>query len=508
MIESSRVHPEIREFDRACTTLFTAEVAPLMARYLARFEVQLRELGIDAPLYVMESSGGVMSARVAAERAVATLESGAAAGVIAAARFASHHGLARVISFDMGGTTAKAGVVHDSLPRVVRELHVGGKGSFGGRRAGTGLPVKTPTVDVAEVGAGGGSIAWLDAEGLLRVGPTSAGADPGPVCYGRGGRAVTVTDANLVLGYLDPDRFGSGAMKLDAAAARAAVEEQLARPLSVSIERAAWAVHDAANANMASAIHVVTVQRGLDPREHTLVAFGGAGPMHMAGVAERFDIDRLIAPPAAGVAAAVGMQASDLRAEYGRSVLLTPATLDAERARSLFAGLESAALSRMGFERAPADLVVERFVEARFEGQAHELPVPLCEFSSAALAAIENDFRELYRREYAVAPLGAVEYGALRVRLCLPVSAPPLPPADGGTHAEATPRLRRPAWFGSAGGSEDALETAVYERAGLAAGDEFPGPAIIEGRVETIVVPPPWRARVDDVGSVALTRTR
>lgn len=497
IVLSSRVHPEIREFDRACTTLFTAEVAPLMARYLERLAADLRELGIGAPLQVMESSGGIMAASVAAERAVATLESGGAAGVMAAARFARHHGLERVISFDMGGTTVKAGVIHRGVPRLARELHIGGKGSFGGRRAGTGMPVKTPTVDIAELGAGGGSIAWIDSEGLLQIGPRSAGADPGPACYGRGGNLPTVTDANLVLGYLDPTRFGSGQLELDPDAARRAIEDQIARPLGVTLEAASAAIHDAVNANLASAIHVVTVQRGLDPRDHTLVAFGGAGPMHMTGVADRFGIRRGIVPPRAGVAAAVGMQGSDLQVEIGRSMLLRPDELNPTHAARLFRALETAALERMGFARAPANLAIERLVDIRFEGQAHEFSVPLRGLTADDVGRIDGDFRKRYTDAYGVPSEGTLEYAALRVRLRVPIEPPPLPQAPSGTVAE--PRTFRNARFG-----QISVAAAVYDRAQLGNGTCVRGPAIVEGDVETLVIPPAWQAQTDPAGSLVL----
>ena len=499
IVLSSRIHPEIREYDRACTTLFTAEVAPLMASYLARLEAGLQGIGIQAPLQVMESSGGVMGAQVAAERAVATLESGGAAGVMAAARFAAHQGLARVISFDMGGTTVKAGVVHDGEPQIVRELHVGGKGSFGGRRAGTGYPVKTPTVDVAELGAGGGSIAWLDPEGLLQVGPRSAGASPGPACYGRGGVEPTVTDANLVLGYLDPNNFASGKLTLDRQAAHDAIEREIAGPLGVEVDRAAWAIHDSVNASMANAIHVVTVQRGLDPREHTLVGFGGAGPMHMAGVASRFGIPTLVVPPDAGVASAVGMLSCDLRVELGQTRSIRPEELDEALAAKEFSLLRARALERMGYEQAPGELIVEQLVDARFAGQAHELSVPLRSIAARDLASLEDDFRQLYATTYGVEARGEVEYAALRTRVRVPIVAPPLPAprARGGV---AKPRAQRWMRFGEVEG-----EAPTYAREDLGVGANVVGPAVIDGRVETIVVPPGWQAAVDDVGSLVLT---
>ncbi len=503
VVLSSRVHPEMREFDRASTTLYSAEVAPLMARYLARLRGGLATLGVDAPLHIMESSGGVMAAEVAAERAVSTLESGGAAGVMAAARFAAHYDAPRVISFDMGGTTAKAGVIHEAEPRVVRELHVGGRGSFGGRRAGTGMPIKTPTIDLAEVGSGGGSIAWLDPEGVLRVGPRSAGADPGPACYARGGDAPTVTDANLVLGYLASDRFASGTMALDEAAARDAIEREIATPLGTTAVRAAWAIHEAANANMASAIHVVTVQRGLDPRDHVLIAFGGAGPMHGVGVADRFGIDHVIAPPDAGVASAIGMQATDLTAEQGRTHLVASSDLSPARAEALFQQVESMAREKMGLDggERSGEVRVERLIDARFLGQAHELSIPVDDL--AQLEKIPDAFRARYRELYGIDPRGDVEYAAFRVRLTIPVTRPPLEIRDdpGATGAGGTTRS---AFFGP----DRELATRVLARERLEVGEASPGPAVIEGPVDTIVVPPDWTAELDEVGSVHLRRTR
>ena len=497
VIPSSRVHPEMREFDRASTTLFTAEVAPLMASYLARLASGLGAVGVRAPLQIMESSGGVMAASVAAERAVATLESGGAAGVMAAARFAGFYEKSRVISFDMGGTTAKAGVVHDGRPAVVRELHVGGRGSFGGRRAGTGMPIKTPTIDLAEVGAGGGSIAWLDPEQVLRVGPRSAGASPGPACYALGGDEPTVTDANLVLGYLSPQNFAGGSFDLDPEAATRAIGDRIATPLGVSIERAAWAIHEAANASMASAIHVVTVQRGLDPRDHTLVAFGGAGPMHVVGIAREFGIASVIAPPHAGVASAIGMQATDATAEHGRSHLVASDALTRSDAEALFAEVEAAAREKMGLVEEVPGLVVERFLDARFVGQAHEVPIALTAFE--AIDEVPGRFRARYAELYGVAPKGQVEFAAIRVRLRLPVDQPPLVQADAGA-AQATPSATRSAWFGP----DAKVEARVYERGALTGGSFLEGPAIVEGPVETTVIPPGWAASVDAAGSLRL----
>ena len=406
----------------------------------------------------------------------------------------------------MGGTTAKAGVIHDGSPRIARELHVGGRGSFGGRRAGTGLPVKTATIDLAEVGAGGGSIAWLDPEGILRVGPQSAGSDPGPACYGLGGELPTVTDANLVLGYLDPLRFAGDTLKLDAAAAHAAIEEHVARPLGVDVQRAAWSIHDGVNAQMASAIHVVTVQRGLDPREHALIAFGGAGPMHAVGVATRFGIASLLAPPMAGVASAIGMQDTDLRAEHGRSVNLTEADLDTATLQPLFAEIEAAAREKMGLDSKGSPPKVERLLDARHEGQSHALSIPLTSLAAADLERVVADFRAAYRAAYGVISEGAVEFSACRVLLRVPVERPAfatLAPATGDV--EPARRGKRQARFGPE--PADAFETDIFSRGDLREGDRLPGPAVIDGTVETVVVPPGWQARVDEIGSILISRS-
>ncbi|MBK7948522.1 MAG: hydantoinase/oxoprolinase family protein [Deltaproteobacteria bacterium] len=508
VILSSRVHAEMREFDRASTTLHTAQVAPLMARYLARLREGLGRLGIQGPLHIMESSGGVMSAAVAAERAVATLESGGAAGVMAAARFANHYGEKRVISFDMGGTTAKAGVVHDGRPRVVRELHVGGRGSYGGRRAGTGMPIKTPTIDLAEVGAGGGSIAWLDPEGVLQVGPRSSGADPGPACYARGGEAPTVTDANLVLGYLTPERFAGGTMALDPARAHAAIAKSIAEPLGTSVVRAAWSIHEMANANMASAVHVVTVQQGIDPRDHVLICFGGAGPMHAAGLASRFGLSHIVAPPEAGVASAIGMQATDLTAEHGHTHWIQAADLTVAELSRQFARALEVAREKMGLDDDEASLAgaleVERLVDARFVGQSHELSIPYAPApgqEAAELAALPARFRARYRELYGIESTGAVEYAAFRVRLRIPVARPPLRrSAREGTDAPAAEW--RDVWFGA----DKASRTRILTRGDLAQTGTLSGPLLVESDVDTVVVPPGWSATVDEVGSVHLRR--
>ncbi|WP_084962383.1 hydantoinase/oxoprolinase family protein [Thermoactinospora rubra] len=484
VVTSAEVWPEIREYERATTTIVAAQVGPLMAAYLTRLRAGLASLGVRAPVYVMDSSGGVMSAELAARRAVATVESGPAAGVLAASRYGE------AISFDMGGTTAKACVIRGGRPAITHEFHVGGKGSFGGRRAGTGVPIRTPAIDLAEVGAGGGSIAWLDAAGALRVGPRSAGSLPGPACYGLGGGEPTVTDANLVLGYLS-----SASIPLHPALARKALD-RLAGPLGVSREAVAHAVHEIVSAAMASAVHVVTVQRGIDPRGFALVAFGGAGPMHAARVAERFGISSVVVPPHCGVASAVGLLAGALSADR---VLTRLGAADPE---AIFTALAADAAADLEVSPSAPDVTVERSADVRFRGQSHELTVPW----SPAREELAERFFARYREVYGIAQRGEIEVVGYRIRLTRrfpgpPETAPPLGPPPG-----RSPRRRRPAYFPELGGYAD---VPVLTRDGLdelAGPAGLAGPAVVEDPESTIVVPPGWSARLDPARAVLLER--
>ncbi|MEU7891857.1 hydantoinase/oxoprolinase family protein [Nonomuraea sp. NPDC049152] len=478
VVISSEVWPEFREYERATTTIMSAYVGPLMSSYLSRLREGLASLGITAPVHVMESGGGVMSATQAARRAVATIESGPAAGVLAAALT----GHPEVISFDMGGTTAKTCVIRNGRPEITHEFHVGGKGSFGGRRAGTGVPVKTPAIDLAEVGAGGGSIAWVDTAGALRVGPRSAGSSPGPACYGLGGSAPTVTDANLVLGYLSPGSFT--AFPLSAEPAEKALDG-VAGPLGVSREAAAHAVHEIVGAAMGSAVHVVTVQRGIDPRGFVMVAFGGAGPMHAARVAERFGIGTVVVPALCGVASAAGLLAGELSTERVLSALSAP---DPE---AVFGSLESAARDDLAITADSADVRVERSVDVRFRGQAHELTVPWG-------PSVASAFFEKYRQVYGIAQEGEIELVGFRLRLS--VSSVKDTAWRIAREPSASPG-RRAAYFAEHGGY---VEVPVLTRAALT---RLAGPAIVEDPESTIVVPPGWSAALADDGAVVLTRT-
>ncbi|MEU0478564.1 hydantoinase/oxoprolinase family protein [Streptosporangium sp. NPDC006013] len=503
VVISSEVWPELREYERATTTIMSAYVGPVMAGYLRRLTARLAGIGITAPVHVMDSGGGVMSAELAARRAVATIESGPAAGVLAAA--ASGH--PDVISFDMGGTTAKTCVIRNGEPEITHEFHVGGKGSFGGRRAGTGVPVKTPAIDLAEVGAGGGSIAWVDPAGTLRAGPRSAGSDPGPACYGLGGDEPTVTDANLVLGYLDAASFAAGTMSLSLDLAEKAVDRRLAGPLGVSRAEAAHAVHEIANASMGSAVHVVTVQRGIDPRGFVMVAFGGAGPMHAARVASRFGISTVVVPAHCGVGSAAGLLAGDLSTDR---VLSAPG---ADPVR-VFAILAEAAAADLNVTLGSPGVSVTRSADVRFTGQAHDLTVRW----SDSPAELADRFFARYRQVYGIEQRGPTEVVGYRVRVTQTarhpitdaVPAPPPPRASPGAREPGGPRpeahgasdvseVRRAAYFPELGGY---VQVPVLTRATLR---ETEGPAIVEDTEATIVVPPGWTARLADDMAVILT---
>ncbi|RFU37808.1 hydantoinase/oxoprolinase family protein, partial [Actinomadura logoneensis] len=471
VVASCDVWPEMGEYERATTTLMSAYVGPVMAAYLRGLQERLRGCGIVAPVRVMESAGGVLPARLAADRAVHTIESGPAAGVVAAARLGARRGIADLVCFDMGGTTAKAGLVRGGRPGVTHEFQVGGKGSHGGRRPGTGVPIKIPAIDLAEVGSGGGSIAWADA-GTLRVGPRSAGADPGPACYGRGGTLPTVTDADLVLGYLDPAGFGG--FRLDAALARAAIEEHVARPLGVDVTGAAAAIHDIAGAQMGDAVHVVTVRRGIDPRGFTLVALGGAAPTHAAGLAARFGIGRVLVPPNAGVGSAAGLLHADLAVERARTFLAPVARLTscsgsrealgdltallAELERSARADL--AADDTNGTDSADGPdgpdgtdgtdgtdgAVVVRSVGIRFVGQAHAFTVELSAgpVTPETVQRAAEEFYKRYHESYGIDLRDPAELTTARVRVTLPGGDPPAPRPVPVPSPPASRRVRLP----------------------------------------------------------------
>ena len=449
---SSDVLPEFREFERLSTTVMNAYVGPVMARYLRRFEERVAALGLDARPLILQSNGGVATVEQVRERPVYTMASGPTAGVTGAAYLASRAGHPRIITFDMGGTSTDVSVVEQGTPVTT------------GEKAYQGYPVKAAMLDVDSIGAGGGSLAWIDPGGFLRVGPRSAGADPGPAAYARGGEAPTVTDANLALGRLDPDYFLGGAMRLEPDRAARAIERDVARPLGLSVTDAALGIVKVVDANMAAAIRLATVERGRDPRHFTLVAFGGAGPMHAAAVARLLGIPRVLVPPSPGVLCALGLLVADVRTELSRTALRrTDRTTPAELA-AIFADLESRAGEWARRGGLPIEqITLTRSVEMRYARQNHELVVAVGRRATQPIsrAAFTGAHRQAFGYASREEPTELVTF---RVTATHPVARP----AIAGAFESGEPsRGSRAVYFES---TKVFVETPVLERGRLAAG--------------------------------------
>ncbi len=492
---SSEVVAEIGEYARCVTTCANAYVQPLMAAYLGRLQRELRAGGFGGQLRLMHSAGGLLSVEAAQAAPIRLLESGPAGGALAAALLGARAGHAELLAFDMGGTTAKACLIEGGRPGIAPLLEAGREHRF---KKGSGLPIKAPTVDMIEIGAGGGSVAYVDAVGLLRVGPHSAGAAPGPACYGRGGTEPTVTDANLVLGYYDPEFFLGGTMVLDVAAARAALA-RVAEPLSLSIEAAAWGIHRIVVEAMADAARVYLVERGQDPRRYAIVGFGGAGPAHAAEVARALGAAELVVPPASGAASALGFLAAAPSASRVRSLPmhLRPGA-DLAPVQAVLAALEAEARAELAAGGATGSIQIERTADMRLAGQMHEIQVPLPDgnLDAAALPAVTAAFEAAYSARYATVQPGAT-LEAVSFRVTATAPAPVLSiGGQGGAGGPARKGTRR-AWFG-----DGWRDTAVYDRYALTSGTPIQGPAIIEEREATTVVHPGDTLRVDDAGNL------
>jgi N-methylhydantoinase A len=501
---SSDVLPELREFERTSTTAVCAYVGPILASYLARLEQVTRSRKLP-PLYLMGSNGGILEADEAIAIPAMAVESGPAAGVVAAALVARQTGRQNLLSFDMGGTTAKASLIRDGRYDTTPEYEVGGGSSMMRWNSGTGHPVRLPVIDLAEVSAGGGSIAWIDRAGALRVGPKSAGADPGPACYPRGGTEPTVTDCNLLLGYLDKESLLGGDLPIDHAAATDAVHVGLAKPLGVDSRTAAAAVIDIVNHAMAEALKIVSVQRGHDPRDFVLAAFGGAGPLHAAALASELGIVEVICPPIPGAFSALGLIATDLKRDYVQTLFITTDTADPAAVEAAFMALENkgcAMLDRAGI--AAERRRFERAVDARYERQSYELtiPVPPHPIVQTTLQQIAEAFHsghlQTYGHDNRSEPVKIVN-----VRVAAIGTIPPLVirdiPAPAGTEAI---KSRRQVWFHETG----EVDAPIYDRRRISLGLKLVGPAVIESLESTILVPPRWQANVNEDGFVMLTR--
>jgi N-methylhydantoinase A len=501
---SCEVLPEIKEFERSSTTSVCACVGPILASYLRRLEATTKSKALP-PLYLMGSNGGVLEAAEAVAMPAMAVESGPAAGVVAAALVARQTGKGDIISFDMGGTTAKASLIRGGQYETTPDYEVGGGSSRTRWMNGTGHPIRVPVIDLAEVSAGGGSIAWVDRAGALRVGPQSAGADPGPVCYRRGGKEPTVTDCNLLLGYLDARSLLAGDLPIDRDAAETAVRAKLAAPLGIEVRAAAAAVIDVVNHAMAEVLKIVSVQRGHDAREFVLAAFGGAGPLHCAALAGELGIAEILCPPIPGAFSALGLVGSDLKRDYVRTVYVTTADADPAGLEAAFAALENEGAAMLARANVPpARRQFERSVDARYARQSYELAVavPAGTLDRARLMQTAETFHDLHRRTYGhdnrSEPVQLVNARVTAIGAIPRLTVRDAPAAAG---SEAV-KSRRPLWFRGTG----EIEADVFDRARMPAGLAAKGPAVIESLESTILVPPGWRARMDEDGFIVMTR--
>lgn len=502
---SYRILPEIKEYERTSTTVVNAYLLPVMRHYLGNLTAGLRRIGIEAPLLVVASNGGVLGAAAVAEKPVFAVGSGPAAGVSGAARLGATAKTPNLIAFDMGGTTAKASLVEGGRVALTSEYEFRDGISTSSRfiKAG-GYMLKVPAIDIAEVGAGAGSIAWIDAGGLLRVGPESAGALPGPACYGLGGERPTVTDANVVLGYLNPTRLAGGELPIDATRAEATIRRYVAEPLGLSVIEAAHGIREVANANMARAIRSVTIERGRDPRDFTLVAFGGSGPVHAIDVAQALDIGRVLVPVSPGVFTAVGMLASDIEHHFVRALAGALSALNLEAANARLDEMAAEAHTALAAEGYPqGDAGLEFQADLRYVGQASELTITLPgrRFSLSGLAELRTAFNREYTTTYGYATGEDMEL--VNVRLIATGRRPRkldfrdirVAPREG-----AAP-TRRQVSFDRRGGFVD---TPVLPREALGTAP-LPGPAIIESYDSTVVVPPGARVQADAAGNLLIS---
>ena len=496
---SSEVVAELWEYQRLTTTCANAFVQPLMDRYVQRLERELWISGFRGELYLMHSAGGLVSPATARAFPIRLLESGPAGGGLATAFFGALAGKPDVISFDMGGTTAKACLIEDGRAATAAEMEAARVHRF---KKGSGLPIKAPVIDMIEIGAGGGSIASIDEVGLLRVGPHSAGADPGPACYGRGGTRATVTDANLLLGYYDPGFFLGGRMALDLQAATDAMAA-LGTQLKLSPIETAWGIHRVVTESMAAAARIHIVEKGRDPRRYAMVGFGGAGPAHAVGVARTLGVTEVLIPPASGAASALGFLAAPLSFEQVRSHPVRLDQANAAAAINMVVGelQQDVAARLVEAGVATSDVVVERSADMRLFGQLHEISVPLPAgaIDDAAMVAIAARFAAAYTERYTSVYAGvAIQLVSVRVRARGPI--PELSLAQAGLPAGAAAHKgTRRAYF--EGGF---VETPVYDRYALATGAEIAGPAIIEEREATTIIGPGDRLVVDSAGTMRI----
>jgi len=496
---SYEVLPQIKEYERTSTTVTNAYVKPLTGRYLSKLAGRLASLGFEGKLFIMLSSGGVTSVETAARFPVRIIESGPTAAVIAGQYYGKHFNISEMFCFDMGGTTAKSCLIQKGVAGVVPTFEVGRVQRF---MKGSGLTIQVPVVDLMEIGAGGGSIAKVSKMGTLQVGPESSGADPGPVCYGRGGTDPCVTDADLLLGYLDENYFLGGEMKLDKEAAKLAVMEKIASPLGVTYVQAIWGIHDVINETMAAAAKTHIAEKGGNPKIVTIAAFGGAGPVHAYGLAQKLGAPRLLVPPNAGVGSALGFFTAPRAFDLLRSHKVSLVEARLGEIEAIFAALEEEAGKTLMKDGTGESIRFERSLDMRFVGQGAEtnIPAPAGPLSGLGKAEIRRLFDNVYERLYGrTYPDSEVEFINFKVRAVLPEKLLQLPKLKKkrGQTIEAAVKGTRKAYSPAA---RDFIPYTVYDRYKLFPGAAFRGPAIIEERESTVIVGEKAQVRSDEFG--------
>ncbi len=502
---SSEVAPQIREYERMSTTVCNAYVQPLAERYLARIEESLRERGFNQGLYLMLSSGGVTTLETAARFPVRLVESGPAAGALAAVYYGELVGERDLVSFDMGGTTAKMCLIRDGSPTVTDTFEIARVHRF---KRGSGLPVRVPTIEMIEIGAGGGSIARIDELGLLKVGPESAGADPGPACYGLGGVEPTVTDADLLLGYLNPEYFLGGRMGLDRGAAEAAVGSRIAEPMGLGVTEAAHGLYRVVNENMISAIRVHIAEQGGDPRRLKLIAFGGAGPMHAHAIAQALKMEGYICPARAGVASAIGFLTAPAAFEYARTFIARLEGTTLGELDRIYAELEEQGRRTLLEAGVSAEeMMFSRQADLRHVGQGYEIVVDL-PYAQLSGVDLDGELRPRFYRAYEEIYGHAHRHLDLEITTCRLTASGPRPRVklqrvvESGYTPEQAIKGSRRAYFAELGGF---IETPLYDRSKFSAGATFRGPAIVEEVDSTAVIGPGTQVTVDHYANLQVT---
>ena len=503
---SSNVAPEHREYERTSTTVVNACLMPIVSAYLKNLANKVRKLGVTAPICVMRSDGGLATKETVIEKPVSMVESGPAAGVVASSFYGERLGIENVLSFDMGGTTAKAGTVQGGKPEVVMEYEVAGKIHSGRIVKGSGYPVRFPFIDLAECSAGGGTIAWTDTGGVLRVGSISAGADPGPACYAKGGEKPTVTDANLLLGRLNPEYMLGGKMRLFADLARKAVEKEICEKIGLELVEATTGIIKIVNSQMAKILRIVSVERGYDPRRFTLTSFGGAGPMHACALAEELHISKIVVPPNPGLFSAYGLLTANFTCDFVQAIMETAEKIEYSDVEKTFGMLHRRGVKTLASQGVkPENMRFSRQLDMRYFGQGYELTVPVSNLLTEQ--SFQRVLKSCHRKHEAIygyareeAPVEIVNARLTAVGLVKKPKMKKQKPYGKKPPKEAF-STKRNVFFEKYDGFK---ETPVYVKEKLKYGTFFSGPAVVEQYDATTVVYPEWEAEVDGFGNIVL----